>query len=100
MLSTEQDRIRTIAHGATIAFDAAIENAKQQTGKLINLMMRVYGGDYAEVVERLRRDGIPDRIAPYGHALECSPELLDSSMPGSFADLRQADDDSSPPSTQ
>lgn len=100
VLSTEQDRIRTIAHGATIAFDAAIENAKQQTGKLINLMMRVYGGDYAEVVERLRRDGIPDRIAPYGHAFERSPELLDSSLPGSFADLRQVDDDSSAPSTQ
>lgn len=88
VLSTEQERIRTTATSATISFEAAIKNAKQQTGKLINLMMQVYGGDYAEVVTQLRRDGIPARLEPFSHALKDSPELLDSSLPGGFADIR------------
>lgn len=99
VLSTAQARIRTTANAASIAFDAAIENARLQSGKLINLVLRVYGGDYAKVVERLRRDGIPARIEPYGHALSEAPERLDSSMPGSFADLRKTGD-SSDSSTQ
>jgi phage replication initiation protein len=92
ILSTEQERIRTTANSATISFDAAIKNAKQQTGKLINLMMHVYGGDYVEVVDQLRRDGIPARLEPFSHALKDSPELLDSSQPGSFADIRHGAD--------
>jgi phage replication initiation protein len=99
VLATEQARIRTTANAASIAFDAAVENARQQSGKIINLMMRVYGGDYAEVVERLRRDGIPARIEPYGHALAEAPERLDSSLPGSFYSIRKTDDESGP-STQ
>lgn len=99
ILSTEQERIRTTANAVTITFESAMENAKQQTGKLINLMMHVYGGDYAEVVERLRRDGMPARLESFGHALVKSPELLDSSQPGSFASMRHTDDKSGP-STQ
>lgn len=99
VLSTEQERIRTTANAATISFETAIENAKQQTGKLINLMMHVYGGDYAEVVERLRRDGLPARLAPFSHTLEAAPEMLDSSLPHGFASLCRTDDPSGP-STQ
>lgn len=99
ILSTEQERIRTTANAATITFESAMENAKLQAGKLINLMMHVYGGDYAEVVERLRRDGMPARLEAFGHALVKSPELLDNSLPGSFASMRQTDDKSGP-STQ
>lgn len=99
ILSTEQERIRTTANAATITFESAMENAKLQAGKLINLMMHVYGGDYAEVVERLRRDGMPARLEAFGHALVKSPELLDSSLPGSFASMCHTDDKSGP-STQ
>lgn len=87
MLSDEQDRIRTVAKGAVVSFDKAVENGKQQAGKLVHLMLRVYGGDYAEVVERLQREGVPSRIAPYSYHVERAPELLDEDMPGSFAEL-------------
>jgi phage replication initiation protein len=83
-LSTEQERIRTTANSATISFDAAVENARLQIGKLINLMLHVYGGDYAEVVEKLRRDGLPARVAPFSHALEAAPDLLDASNPEGY----------------
>lgn len=84
-LNVEQARIKTIAHSSTISLEVAEANGKQQAGKLVNLMMQVYGGDFCEVVKRLRRDGVPARIEPYGYHLAQSPELLDPDAPGSFA---------------
>lgn len=92
MLSNEQDRIRTVAKGAVVSFDKAVENGKQQAGKLVHLMLRVYGGNYAEVVERLQREGVPSRIAPYSYHVDQAPELLDEDMPGSFAELLDGGD--------
>src|SRR5690606_10696769 len=83
-LSAEQSRIRTVANGASIAFEAAVENARQQTGKLVNLMLHVFGGDMGEVVKQLQRDGIPARVAPYSYHLGDAPERLDPSTPDSF----------------
>lgn len=84
-LNVEQVRIKTIANSATISFEDAVENARQQFGKLVNLMERVYGGDQGEVLRLLRREGIPARIEPYSYHLGDSPERLDRSAPGSFA---------------
>ena len=84
-LSVEQVRIKTIANSATITFDSAVENGKQQFGKLVNLMRGVYGGDLGRVVHELWRPGIPARIAPYSYHISDSPELLDPESPGSFA---------------
>ena len=84
-LHSEQARIKTIANSATIAFEAAVDNARQQTGKLVNVMLQVFGGDVGEVVARLRRDGVPGRIEPYSYHLAESPERLDPNAPGSFA---------------
>lgn len=84
-LSTEQARIKTIANSATTSFDASVKNARQQVGKLVNLMERVYGGDQAEVLRQLRREGIPARIEPYSYHLADAPERLDRDAPGSFA---------------
>lgn len=83
--STEQERIKTIANAASISFEAAVDNARQQTGKLVNLMLRVLGGDIGAVVNDLRRDGIPARVEPYSPHLAGTPELLDREAPGSFA---------------
>lgn len=83
-LNIEQARIKTIANSASISFDAAVDNARQQTGKLVNLMLRVFGGDVGKVVEQLRRDGVPARIDQYSYHLASSPELLDRDAPGSF----------------
>ena len=50
---------------------------RQQGGKLINLALAVFGGDYGEVVERLRRDdGFPKRIEPYSYHVQQTPEAL------------------------
>lgn len=84
-LSVDQARIKTIANSATISFESAVDNARQQFGKLVNLMERVYGGDQGAVLKLLRRDGIPKRIEPYSYHLAESPELLDRDAPGSFA---------------
>lgn len=84
-LNVEQSRIKTIANASTIDFDAAVANGKQQAGKLVNLMLRVFGGDIGAVIDRLKRDGIPGRIEPYSYQLADCPELLDPDVPGSFA---------------
>lgn len=86
-LNIEQSRIKTVANAATIAFDTAVANGKQQVGKLVNLMRQVYGGDLGEVVNKLWRDGIPGRIEPHSYHLAEAPELLDPDTPGSFAEI-------------
>ena len=84
-LSVEQLRIKTIANSATISYEAAVDHARQQTGKLVNLMVRVHGGDQGAVIQELWRNGIPARIDPYSFVLAPSPELLDRGAPGGFA---------------
>ena len=79
-LKEEQSVIKTIAKGAQIAFDRAVENAKQTCGKLVNLMLVVAGGDCGEVVERLRRPGVPARVEPYSFHIARDPAMLDASM--------------------
>jgi phage replication initiation protein len=85
-LDAEQCRLRTVAKGGSISFDKAMENAKQQTGKLVHLALRVYGGDCGEVVLRLVREGMPGRIAPYSYQLADDPAVLDASTPGGWAE--------------
>lgn len=75
-LSIVQEKIKTVMRAAKISFDRAVLNARQQVGKLVNLMLSVSGGDYVEVVEQLRRDGIPKRIEPYSYHIEQVPERL------------------------
>lgn len=61
-LSIEQSRIKTIAKGGTIAYERAVATGRLHTGKLVNLMLHVLGGDYAAVVDKLKRAGTPARI--------------------------------------
>lgn len=88
-LDVEQARIKTIAHSATIELDAAVANAKHQFGKLVNFLLMVNRGDCGQVVEDLRRDGVPARMEGYLAHLGDSPEMLDPSSPGSFASIVQ-----------
>jgi phage replication initiation protein len=90
-LSVEQSRIKTLAKASTITFERAMDNARQQTGKLVHLMMRVFGGDYAAVVDHLKREGTPARIDPFSYHLRGAPERLDPDAPGSFAKLLSGD---------
>lgn len=83
-LSEEQSIIQTVATGARIAFDTAVANAKQHCGKLVNLLLNVVGGDYAEVVERLIRPGFPARIDPYSYHVNADPTILDRGLAGAL----------------
>lgn len=78
LLSEVQCIVKTIAKGAQIVFDRAVENAKLSCGKLVNLMLKVVGGDYAEVVNRLIRPGVPARIEPFSYHIKQDPFMLDS----------------------
>lgn len=88
-LDQEQSRIATTQRAAKVSFGKAMLNGRQLTGKLLNLALEVYQGDYAEVVEQLRRDGYPARVEPYTHAIKDAPELLAEEL--NAADARQAE---------
>lgn len=75
-LDQEQSRIETQQRAAKVSFDRAMDNGRHLAGKLVNLALEVYQGDYAEVVEQLRRDGYPQRVEPFLHAVKESPEVL------------------------
>ena len=79
-LSEEQSTIKTIAKGAQISYDCAVENAKRHCGKTINLMLDVLGGDFAGVIDNLIRPGYPARIDPYSYHVKQNPSMLDREM--------------------
>jgi phage replication initiation protein len=81
-LSKEQSRIKTLTKGARIAFERALENAKQHCGKLVNLALEVFQGDYAEVVNRLIRPGYPGRMEPFSYHVARNPAMLDAHFQG------------------
>lgn len=84
-LSEEQSIVKTVTKAAQIAFDAAVENAKQHCGKLVNLMMQVMQGDYSAVVEKLLRPGIPARVDPFSYHVKRDPAMLDWELRGGAA---------------
>lgn len=79
-LTEEQSTIKTIAKGAQISYDSAVENAKRHCGKTINLMLDVLGGDFAGVVDTLIRPGYPARIDPYSYHVKQNPSMLDRGL--------------------
>lgn len=75
-LNIEQCKIKTLFRGGKITFDRALDNLRQQGGKLINFALSIFGGDYAQLVERIRRDGIPSRLEPYDYHIQRMPEAF------------------------
>jgi phage replication initiation protein len=75
-LDQEQSRIQTQQRAAKVSFDYAMYNGRRLAGKLVNLALEVYQGDYAEVVEQLRREGYPARVEPYMRSVGDTPEML------------------------
>lgn len=84
-LCEQQCTIKTVAKGAQVAYETAIENAKRSCGKVVNLILDVLGGDYAGVVKCLIRDGYPGRIDPYSYHVKRNPAMLDRGMQGALA---------------
>jgi len=60
-LSDKHTRIATIKKHADIALKAMIEYASMAYGKLVNLMSELGHSD-TEIVQSLKRDGIPKRV--------------------------------------
>ena len=76
-LHEKQSVIKTIAKAAKTVYDKAVSTAKQQFGKLVNLMLEVEGGDCGAVIAQLiRKDGIPKRIEPWSYHIKRNPEML------------------------
>jgi phage replication initiation protein len=60
-LGCEMSRVRTLQKQTQIGYEAAVGNARNQVGPLLNLMEQVEGSPEA-VLAKLRRDGIPRRV--------------------------------------
>ncbi len=61
-LSLEAERIRTIKRGTEISISAVASWMKLAAGKSVNVLLEHFEGDYAALVEAVRRDGIPKRL--------------------------------------
>lgn len=68
-LSAIQHKIKTIKKAVSISMDAAVQHLRNMGGMLINVMMRQQGGDAFEVINTLKRPGIPKRLANYAAQL-------------------------------
>ena len=80
-LSETQAVIKTIAKASKAVYEKAVGTARQQTGKLINLILQVEEGDCGAVVDRLRCEGIPKRIEPWSYHIDRDPLILDGPKP-------------------
>jgi phage replication initiation protein len=77
-LSAEQCKVKTTTKAAKTAYDKSVRVARLQYGKLVNLMLKVHQGDYAGVVNALKREGIPARLDPFSYHLRTDPALIDA----------------------
>jgi len=75
-LSAEQCRVKTSIRAAKLSFDRGMTVLRQQWGKWVNLALMVFGGDYAEVVERVKREGLPARMDSYSPYVRGAPGVL------------------------
>lgn len=72
-LSAVQDKIKTISKAVQITLAAATHHLRETGGKLINVLMQQHGGDAFAVVNELKREGVPRRLASYSAFL---PDVL------------------------
>lgn len=75
-LSIDQCRVKTSKKATKIAYRKAVGVARTQYGKLVNLMLRVHGGDTLAVCEALRREGMPARLEPYSYQVRTDADFV------------------------
>lgn len=68
-LSAIQEKIKTIAKAAQTTLTAATLHLQKTGGKLVDLLMNVHHEDAAAVIEKIRGEGIPRRLAAYASYL-------------------------------
>jgi phage replication initiation protein len=76
-LSAIQEKIRTIAKAAQTTLTAATLHLQKSGGKLVDLLMNVHNEDAAAVVQKIRGEGIPRRLAAYASYLRPPAPLAD-----------------------
>jgi DNA relaxase NicK len=74
-LSVEQDKIRTIAKAGKITLTAATLHLQKNSGKLVDLLMKLHDENSQAVIQKIRGEGIPRRLAAYASYLQ--PAALD-----------------------
>jgi DNA relaxase NicK len=73
-LSKEQNKLKTVQKATEISLECMTGNAARLSGKAINVLMQVHQEDASAVVDLLRRQGIPKRLAAYEDHLRARPE--------------------------
>lgn len=76
-LSAIQEKIRTLAKAAQTTLTAATHHLQKSGGKLIDLLMNIHNEDAAAVVQKIRGEGIPRRLAAYASYLRPPAPLAD-----------------------
>lgn len=76
-LSAIQEKIRTISKAAQTTLTAATLHLQKTGGKLVDLLMALHNEDAAAVVEKIRGEGIPRRLAAYASYLRPPSPLAD-----------------------
>lgn len=72
-LSAVQEKIKTISKAVKISLAAATHHLRETGGKLLHVLMQVHEGDAFAVVNELKREGVPRRLAAYTAFL---PDIL------------------------
>lgn len=68
-LSQVQDKIRTISKAVQITLASILQHLRVVGGKAINVLMQENGEDAAVLINAIRREGIPRRLANYSDFL-------------------------------
>lgn len=76
-LSAIQEKIRTLAKAAQTTLTAATHHLQKSGGKLVDLLMNLHNEDAAAVVQKIRGEGIPRRLAAYASYLRPPIPLAD-----------------------
>lgn len=69
-LSLVAERIRTVKRATEISIKAVAAWVRNAAGKSLNVLLQHHEGDYGALVESLRRDGVPRRLAGWWGAEE------------------------------
>lgn len=76
-LSSVQSKIRTLDKAAHTTLTAATLHLQKTGGKLVDLLMNVHHEDASAVVEKIRGEGVPRRLAAYAAYLRTPSALVD-----------------------
>jgi phage replication initiation protein len=78
-LSAIQEKVRTLAKAAQTTLTVATNHLQKSGGKLVDLLMNIHNENAVAVVQRIRGEGIPRRLAAYASYLRPPASLEDKS---------------------